>query len=154
MKTLTSGMGIVFSFKDLNECIHDFCSEIVQFGEKQLKLRTDSCQHQISQLIEIIQYKDLKLDALKLRSAHIFDNMQRVINSRVFEQGNSLVFSLDKAMREVRFYQQHIQCYEAELKDAVHQEFRESISSQNMKMASKDKQIHEMHQNLLNSFND
>jgi len=51
-----------------------------------------------------------------------------VINSRVFEQGNSLVFSLDKAMREVRFYQQHIAGYEGELKDAVHQEFRDHIS--------------------------
>jgi len=78
-------------------------------------------------LIEIIQFKDLKLDALKLRSAHIFDNMQRVINSRVFEQGNSLVFSLEKAMREVRFYQQHIAGYEKELKDAVHTEFRDHL---------------------------
>lgn len=29
IKTLTSGHGIVSTFKDLNECIHDFCCEIV-----------------------------------------------------------------------------------------------------------------------------
>lgn len=54
MKTLTSGQGIVFTFKDLNECLHDFCAEIILFGEKQLKARTDAYQGQIKQLTEII----------------------------------------------------------------------------------------------------
>ena len=74
-KTLTSGLGIIFTFKDLNECIHDFCTEMLLFSEKNLKLRTESHTNRINQLLEIIQYKDLKIDALKLRSAHVFDNI-------------------------------------------------------------------------------
>ena len=54
MKTLTSGPGIVFTFKDLNECIHDFANEMMTFGEKQLKLRSEAYQLQINQLVEII----------------------------------------------------------------------------------------------------
>ena len=123
-KTLTSGLGIVFTFKDLNECIHDFCSEMMFFGEKQLKQRTEAHMAQIEQLKEIIQYKDLKIDAMKLRCAHVFDNIQRVSNSKVLEQGNALVFALDKSMREVRFFQDHIGSYENELRAAIHQEFR------------------------------
>lgn len=79
---------------------------------------------QIEQLKEIIQYKDLKIDAMKLRCAHVFDNIQRVSNSKVLEQGNALVFALDKSMREVRFFQDHIGSYENELRAAIHQEFR------------------------------
>ena len=45
------------------------------FGEKQLKQRTESHMAQIDQLKEIIQYKDLKIDAMKLRCAHVFDNI-------------------------------------------------------------------------------
>ena len=52
----------------------------------------------------MIQFKDVKIDALKLRSAHVFSNIKRVANSKVFEQGNTLLFALDKAMRKVRFY--------------------------------------------------
>ena len=43
-------------------------------------------------------YKDLKIDALKLKGSYVYDNIQRVVNSKVLEQGNTLVFSLDKAM--------------------------------------------------------
>ena len=54
IKTLTSGPGIVSTFRDLNECIHDFCSDMIQFSERQLKLRTEAYQGQVDQLVEII----------------------------------------------------------------------------------------------------
>lgn len=139
MKTLTSGPGIVFTFKDLNECIHDFCAEMLQFGEKQLKLRTETHQSQIDQLVEIIQYKDHKIDALKLRCAHVYDNVLRIVNAKVFEQGNSLVFALDKAMREVRFFKTHIREYETELRNSIREEFRDVIEGQTQEISSKDK---------------
>ena len=129
-KALTSGPGIIFTYKDLNECIHDFCADIMQFGEKSLKLRTDAMQKRINQLTEIIQFKDLQLDSLKLRSVHVFDNIKRITNSKVFEQGNTLVFALDKAMRMVRFYQEHITTFESELKQAIRAEFRDMLSVQ------------------------
>ena len=47
IKTLTSGPGIVSTFRDLNECIHDFCAEMIQFSERQLKLRTEAYQGQV-----------------------------------------------------------------------------------------------------------
>ena len=46
-KTLTSGMGIIFNFKDLNECIHDFCLEMLMFSEKSLKVRSEAYQSKI-----------------------------------------------------------------------------------------------------------
>ena len=32
--TLTSGTGMVFTIKDLNECLNDFCRDIVKYSEK------------------------------------------------------------------------------------------------------------------------
>ena len=124
IKTLTSGQGIVSTFKDLNECIHDFCCEMIQFSERQLKMRTDAYASQINQLVEIIQYKDTKLQALKYRCCHVYDNIQRVTNSRVFESSNTLVYALDRAMQEVRFYQEHIGTYEEELERAMAERYR------------------------------
>jgi hypothetical protein len=84
-KTLTSGAGIIFTFKDFNECIHDFCQDMLLFGEKQLKMRTDTHMAEITMLKELCRHKDLKIDALKLRCAHVFDNIGRVTNAKVLE---------------------------------------------------------------------
>ena len=70
----------------------------------------------------------MKIDSLKLRSAHVYDNIVRVSNAKVFEQGNALVFALDKAMSKVRFYEDHIHEYESELKNAIREEFRIQLS--------------------------
>lgn len=126
-KTLTSGLGIIFTFKDFNECIHDFCQEMILFGEKTLKLRSESYLSRIQQLTEIIHYKDLKIDALKLKGAYVYDNIQKVVNSKVLQQGNTLVFALDKAMRELRFFQDHVAKFEVELGHAIHHEFRDQL---------------------------
>ena len=139
MKTLTSGPGIVFTFKDLNECIHDFCAEMMLNQVKLLNSRSNHYLAQISQLNDVIHFKNLKINSLKLRCAHVYDNMQRITNSKVSEQGNTLVFALDRAMREVRFYQDHIKCYEKEMRKAVHEQFRELLDKQQRTISSKDK---------------
>jgi hypothetical protein len=99
MKTLTSGPGIIFTFKDLNECIHDFCAEMMLNHIKILNSRSNHFQAKIDQLHDIVSFKNLKIASLKLRCSHVFDNMTRVTNSKVSELGNTLVFGLDKAMR-------------------------------------------------------
>ena len=68
---------------------------------------------------------------MRLRCAHVFDNVVRVSNAKVFEQGNALVFALDKAMGEVRFYEDHIQVFEQELKKAIREEFRLLLQKKN-----------------------
>jgi hypothetical protein len=40
IETLTSGPGVVFSYKDLNECLSNFVSQIVSHGEKEFRNRT------------------------------------------------------------------------------------------------------------------
>jgi len=39
VETLTSGPGMVFTIKDLNECLLDFSRSIVVYGEKEMKSR-------------------------------------------------------------------------------------------------------------------
>ena len=54
----------------------------------------------------------------------IYDNITRIVNSRVYEKGNSLIFELDRALREKKFYQDHIFVFEKEMKEFVREEFR------------------------------
>jgi hypothetical protein len=83
-------------------------------------------------------HKDLKIDSLKLRCAHVFDNIQRVTNAKVLEQGNSLVFTLDKAIREVRFFQDHIGGFEKDLREAIQHEFRKLLLDNKQTISAKE----------------
>ena len=42
--TLTSGPGMVFTYKDLNECLNQFCVEMVAWNEKEMATRTKGQQ--------------------------------------------------------------------------------------------------------------
>ena len=44
IETLTSGPGIVFTYKDLNECLQHLCCELVVYSEKENRLRTSGFQ--------------------------------------------------------------------------------------------------------------
>lgn len=41
VETLTSGPGMVFTIKDINECLQEFCRSIIKYAEKELKSRSD-----------------------------------------------------------------------------------------------------------------
>ena len=40
IETLTSGPGVVFSYKDLNDCLKTFATKLVSYAEKEFKNRT------------------------------------------------------------------------------------------------------------------
>ncbi len=42
VETLTSGPGMVFTIKDINEILIDFCNTTIKDGEKQFKSRIES----------------------------------------------------------------------------------------------------------------
>ncbi|CDW75699.1 UNKNOWN [Stylonychia lemnae] len=124
IETLTSGPGIVFTYKDLNECLQQFCNDAISYSEKELRLRTNSFTQIVSQQKHLIYIKDRRIEGLKRRVKLIYDNITRIVNSRVYEKGNSLIFELDRSLREKKFYQDHIFVFEKEMKEFVREEFR------------------------------
>jgi hypothetical protein len=38
----------------------------------------------------------------------VYDNITRVVNSRMYEKGGALIFELDKTSRELRFIYDHL----------------------------------------------
>ena len=56
------------------------------------------------------------------------DNITRIVNSKVYEKGNGLIFELDRGMREVRFYKDHINGLESEMKEFTRAEYRKALN--------------------------
>jgi len=56
--TLTSGTGMVFTIKDLNECLNDFCRDIVKYSEKQMKSRSELLFQKSEHYEQLLYVKD------------------------------------------------------------------------------------------------
>ena len=61
VETLTSGPGMVFTIKDLNECMIDLCRQLVKFCEPELKSRSDLMCQQDIHYRELLYLKDQRI---------------------------------------------------------------------------------------------
>ena len=68
--------------------------------------------------------KDTRVEGLKAKLRMMHDNITRIVNSKVYEKGNGLIFELDRALREVKFYKDHVKDFEDEMKEFVKAEFK------------------------------
>jgi len=53
IQTLTSGVGVVISSKDLNECLEECCRSLIKYGEIEMRTR---CEHLC---MTLVQYENL-----------------------------------------------------------------------------------------------
>jgi hypothetical protein len=52
----------------------------------------------------MIYIKDRRIEANNKKLKLVYENITRIVNSRIYEKGNSLIFELDRSLREKRFY--------------------------------------------------
>ena len=89
--TLTSGVGIVISAKDLNECLEECCRSLIKYGEIEMRTRCEYLSMDLMQYENLIYIKDRQLLNLesKLNSAKV--EMNKIVNTKVFSGGNNLI---------------------------------------------------------------
>ena len=80
------------------------------------------------------------------------DNITRIVNSKIYEKGNGLIFELDRGMRELKFYKDHINSFEKEMKEFVISEFRKSIIEKDLKIDFGKKQTFDLINTLICEF--
>ncbi len=99
-----------------------------------MRTRTFSLHQQINHLMSLIYIKDTRIDGLRSKLKMMHNNIIRTVNSRIYEKGNALIFELDRGMREVRFYKQHISFFEKEMKEFVGEEFRTRLEEKDLQI--------------------
>ena len=71
----------------------------------------------------------------------------------MFESSNALVYSLDRAMQEVRFYKEHLFSYEQELEAAMNNAYREKLIKMKAALTEKDRVLAWRHEELMQIVN-
>jgi len=71
IETLTSGVGVVISSKDLNECLEECCRSLIKDGELEMRKRCEHLSMNLLQYANFLYVKDRQLLNLenKLRTA-------------------------------------------------------------------------------------
>lgn len=88
IETLTSGPGIVFTIKDVNDILLEFCRTTVKEQEIQFKSRFETSFIVESHLKDLLFAKDQKIKSLEHRLQSIGENLDSIIDARLFEKGN------------------------------------------------------------------
>jgi uncharacterized protein YaaR (DUF327 family) len=97
-----------------------------------MRTRTQSLSEKINHLRNLTYIKDCRIDSLKSKVAMMQDNIARSVNSKIYEKGNALIFELDRGLREVRFYKEHIHSFEKEMMEIVRVDFRKSLMDKDL----------------------
>lgn len=112
---MTSGPGIVITVKDFNESLVEFCKDTVKHQEKQFKSRQDSAFLKEQVFMEQLYQRDQKIRNLENRIKNVGVNLENIIDARLFEKGNHLIYSLDSANRILNLFKTQIGKLESSL---------------------------------------
>lgn len=119
IQTLTSGVGVVISSKDLNECLEECCRSLIKYGEIEMRTRCEHLALSNVQYENLLYIKDRQLLNLesKLRSAK--QEMNKIVNTKVFSRGNNLIYELDMTNRQLRLLKDNIFLLEKNLTEKI-----------------------------------
>lgn len=86
---------MVISSKDLNECLEECCRSLIKYGEIEMRSRCEGLAMNMVQYENLLYIKDRQLLNLegKLRTAK--EEMNKIINTKVFARGNNVIYELD-----------------------------------------------------------
>jgi|LauGreDrversion4_2_1035121.scaffolds.fasta_scaffold56877_1 hypothetical protein len=79
---------MVFTIKDLNECLLDFSRTVVTYSERELKARSSISAAQTQHYYDALYMKDQKINWLESRINNIGVNIENIVDARLFEKGN------------------------------------------------------------------
>ena len=89
----------------------------------------------------MLYIKDTRVESLSCKLRLLLENITRIVNARVYEKGNALIFQLDRSLRQVRFYEDHIYVFEKELKEWIREEFRRELEGKDLELDRRKRQV-------------
>jgi dsDNA-specific endonuclease/ATPase MutS2 len=78
--------------------------------------------------------KDRQIENLQARIANTQENLDKLINSKMYEKGNQLIYELDHVNRQLRLFKDNVYLMERELKNQLRDEFSEYFRKQRVKL--------------------
>ena len=150
VETLTSGHGYMISHKDLNECLRELCRSLVKFGEIEMRTRCEQLSLLTLQYENLLYTKDQQLLNLEHKLRHAKEELNKIINTKVFSRGNNLIYELDVQSRQLRLMKDNVFSMEKGLKEKIRLYFDKDLT-QTRVLLDEQKRKFAAYQDTLNS---
>ena len=125
---------MVFTIKDFNECIQILCRGLIKYSEREMRSRSENFAKKEAHYISLLYMKDRRIENLESRILNTQENLDKLINSKMYEKGNHLIYELDNVNRQLKMFKDNIFIMEKELYSKVRQEFTEFLRKQRGEM--------------------
>jgi hypothetical protein len=135
IETLTSGTGIVISSKDLNECLEECCRSLIKFGEIEMRTRCEYLSMNLIQYENLIYVKDRQLLNLEGKLTSAKEEMNKIVNTKVFSRGNNLIYELDMTNRQLRMVKDNVFLLEKNLTEKIKLCYDRELDQTRMQLA-------------------
>ena len=141
IETLTSGTGIVISSKDLNECLEECCRSLIKYGEIEMRTRCEYLATNLIQYENLLYIKDRQLLNLENKLSTAKQELNKIVNTKVFSRGNNLIYELDMSNRQLRLMKDNIFLQEKDLTEEIRLCYDRELAQQKMLLADTERQF-------------
>lgn len=146
--TITSGKGVIISTKDLTECLKECARSIVKNGEMEMRTRCEFLSNQIIHYENTLYQKDQQLLNMESKLKKAKEELNRIVNTRVFARGNQLIYELDHTQRQLRLVKDNVYQMEKLLKDSIRLNFDKDLERARLELEESRKKFSEYQQTL------
>ena len=96
------------------------------------------CEHLYTIIKEYenqLYYKDQQLLMLEHKLKHAKEELNKIVNTKVFSRGNNLIYELDRSARQLRLIKDNIYDLESGVKDKVKLYYEKDLSDTRHQLA-------------------
>ena len=127
VETLTSGPGYVFTLKDINDCVGTLSKGLLKYAEAELRSQAEMAAKKEQHYRELLYAKDQKIEHLERRLAEQVRVVDKMVNSRMYEKGNAIVYELDQANRSLKLLKDNIHTMEDRIRKEIDWSYRNKL---------------------------
>jgi hypothetical protein len=84
-----------------------------------MRARSENFAKKEAHYVNLLYVKDRQIENLQGRISQTQENLDKLINSKMYEKGNSLIYELDNVNRQLRLFKDHVYMMEKEVKSNV-----------------------------------
>lgn len=103
------------------------CKGLVKYGEKELRSRSEDLAKKEAYYMQQLYIRDRKIVNLEGRINNTRENLDKLINSKMYEKGNQLIYELDSVNRQLRLFKDNVFAMEKELRIDIRSEFADNL---------------------------
>ena len=101
---------------------------LLKYAEQELRSRSEMAAKQQQHYLDLLYIKDQKIESLERRLEEQTRIVDKMVNSRMYEKGNQIVYELDQANRALKMLKDNIYLLEERIRREIDQEYRSKLN--------------------------